>query len=340
MPSINEMFGLDNEGNALVALKNEENESRQDIVLPICYRNTPWALTLAHSLGFGIYRKEGLVQLFNELDLWDDIGYKVINGDLSYGKNVKLTRNSNSAPKYFSELITAEAAIVVKAFDNTLEQYQWIANEIEKNIKEDELDPDDILVIFPEAYYAKKQYMAFREFLDQKGIESILAGVSTERDIFRIENCITCSSIYRAKGNESPMVYIVNAEYCAQGAEMIALRNTLFTAITRSRAWVRVCGIAPEMEILVQEMEKCAQNNYTLEFKVPTLEELDKLRLIHRDRSDEEKKKLKEDSIVLKDIIKRFQKGELDSNVLPELATLINMMNTSQAVGNVDEDDE
>ena len=34
----------------------------------------------------------------------------------------------------------------------------------------------------------------------------------------------------------APMVYIVNAEYCAQGAEMITLRNTLFTAITRSRA--------------------------------------------------------------------------------------------------------
>jgi superfamily I DNA and RNA helicase len=52
---------------------NTPNAAQQDIILPVCYRNTPWALTLAHALGFGIYRKEGLVQLFDELDLWEDI---------------------------------------------------------------------------------------------------------------------------------------------------------------------------------------------------------------------------------------------------------------------------
>lgn len=324
MPTIDEMFGLTNDGEPIVTLKNIENESKQDIVLPICYRNTPWALTLAHSLGFGVYRKDGLIQLFNELEVWDDIGYRIVNGELNYGKNVRLCRKSDSSPKYFMDLIKPEDAIIVNSFEDAITQYNWMANEIEKNIKYDELDPDDILVIFPDTYSAKRQYLIFREVLAKRNINSVLAGVNTDRDTFRVENSITCSNIYRAKGNESPMVYIANADYCAQGIEMIALRNTLFTAITRSRAWVRICGMGSGMDILKDEINKCISNSYEMDFRIPTLSELDKMRLIHRDRSEEEKRKIKETSEHLKNIILLVEKGEIDSNVIPELNTLIN----------------
>ncbi len=334
MPSTSEMFGVDIDGNPLINLINHENEPRRDIVLPICYRNTPWTLSLAHALGFGIYREQGLVQLFNEFEVWNDIGYKKLNGELAYGKSVELARKEDSYPSYFTELLTPECAITVKSFDNVLLQYQWVAAEINKNIKTDELDPDDILVIFPEAYYAKTQYMTFREFLLKKNIDSILAGVDVDRDTFRIENCITCSSIYRAKGNEAPMVYIVNSEYCAQGPEMITLRNTLFTALTRSRAWVRICGINPEMSILEKEIQKCIHNSFNLKFTIPTRQELDNMRMIHRDRTELEKKKIKKASAVLKDIIKSIENGELDATVLPELKTLINITR------NADDEDE
>ena len=133
------------------------------------------------------------------------------------------------------------------------------------------------------------------------------------------------------------MVYIVNAEYCAQGAEMITLRNTLFTAITRSRAWVRICGISPEMDIIKKEAQKCINNNYTLKFRVPTLDELEKMRLIHRDRTEEEKKKIKEASKALKSIIELIEKGELDSTVLPELNTLVNKINIEKNEDDADE---
>lgn len=46
---------------AYVDLKNEQDEPMQDIILPVCYRNPPWALSIEHSLGFGIYREQ-LVQ--------------------------------------------------------------------------------------------------------------------------------------------------------------------------------------------------------------------------------------------------------------------------------------
>lgn len=58
MPSLKEMFGVDENGNDLVEVGNEkEGEPKTDILLPICYRNTKWALSIAHALGFGIYRK-------------------------------------------------------------------------------------------------------------------------------------------------------------------------------------------------------------------------------------------------------------------------------------------
>lgn len=88
------------------------------------------------------------------------------------------------------------------------------------------------------------------------------------------------------------MVYILNTEYCARGSELITLRNKLFTAITRSRAWIRICGVNPEMEILQREAEKCVENHFELDFKIPTQKELEKSRLLYRDRLKEKKRKL------------------------------------------------
>ena len=82
----------------------------------------------------------------------------------------------------------------------------------------------------------------------------MMAGVTQIVDIFKIPGYVSCSAIYRAKGNESPMVYIVNSNYCFEGFELIKLRNILFTAITRSRAWVRICGIGDDMKNLIQEV--------------------------------------------------------------------------------------
>ena len=76
MPSEQELFGKDLHGAALVTLRNEPDQPKEDIVLPVCYRNTPWALAAAHALGFGIYRPEGLVQMFEEPTIWPRIGYQ------------------------------------------------------------------------------------------------------------------------------------------------------------------------------------------------------------------------------------------------------------------------
>lgn len=42
MPTIDQMFGKDVSGNPRVRLGGGNGSPRQDIVLPVCYRNTPW----------------------------------------------------------------------------------------------------------------------------------------------------------------------------------------------------------------------------------------------------------------------------------------------------------
>jgi superfamily I DNA and RNA helicase len=329
MPPIEDLFGKDENGYPLVSVNNKKDEAQQDIVLPVCYRNTLWALTLAHALGFGIYRKEGLVQLFEQLSLWQEIGYVVDSGTLDFGFNVTLQRNNGSSPSYFKELIEPEDAVVVKNFDDPVAQYEWVAKEIHRNISEEGLDPDDILIIFPDAYFSRQQFQVLSQSLIRMGLNAHLAGVSTSRDTFFQKNSITAASIYRAKGNEAPMVYIVNSDWCAFGQEMIRLRNVLFTAITRSRAWVRICGVGNGMTLLEEEISSVRDKGYKLSFKIPTQEKLQEIRLINRDRTPKEKAEISDVLKTLKKIEELIDSGTLNPNVEPKLKNLIDKLTAS-----------
>lgn len=59
------------------------------------------------------------------------------------------------------------------------------------------------------------------------------------------------------------MVYVINAHDCFQADDINMLnsdnakiRNRLFTAMTRSKAWVRVVGIGSQMDDLKAEYKK------------------------------------------------------------------------------------
>ena len=76
------------------------------------------------------------------------------------------------------------------------------------------------------------------------------------------------TGIYRAKGNEAAMVYVINAHDCFQADDINMLnsdnakiRNRLFTAMTRSKAWVRVVGIGSQMDDLKAEYEKVKEKS-------------------------------------------------------------------------------
>lgn len=334
MPSLREMFGVDENGNDLVEVGNEkEGEPKTDILLPICYRNTKWALSIAHALGFGIYRKADrpLVQFFEDLNIWEKIGYEVVSGKLEYNSHVKMVRSPKSSPKYFEELIDPEEAVIVHPkFNDQEEEYCWIAKQIKKNIEEDELDPDDILVIFPNALDAKKHYSQFREILGKMGIDSIMPGVNVDRDTFSQKGCITCTHIYRAKGNEKPMVYLADAEYGCLQSEIVHARNMLFTAITRSRAWIRITGVGNAMELIEKEIIECKKRNYALEFDIMSEEEIRELNLLNKGNLEQKNKQIKSGERATDELIKLLKEGGIRTEDIPQLNDLVELLNLKQ----------
>ena len=52
LQSLRDTFGIDAHGNPMVTLVNRSKQPRQEIILPRCYRNTPWALVTAHAFAF------------------------------------------------------------------------------------------------------------------------------------------------------------------------------------------------------------------------------------------------------------------------------------------------
>ncbi|MBQ6976852.1 MAG: DEAD/DEAH box helicase [Selenomonadaceae bacterium] len=312
MPSLEELFGTDDSGNALITLRNEPGKPRQDLNLYVCYRNPLWSLTVAHALGFGVYRDAGLIQMFESPDSWENVGYLVENGDLDYGKQVTLKRSKDSMPQYFNELLTPSECLEVKKFDTVADQYKWVTEQIYKNIHSDKLLPEDICVVLlsspDDGSFPYKAYDELSGYFLKKRIHSVSP---KERDVFKKTGYITCSQIFRAKGNEAPMVYVINADTCAGGNA--AMRNRLFTAITRSKAWVRITGTGNAMDDIVKEIERCVENDYCLQFKFPIDEQLQNIRRIHIDDIDER----------LKHMFESISNGEFSMDKLLELAELL-----------------
>ena len=61
-------------------------------------------------------------------------------------------------------------------------------------------------------------------------------------------------------------MYIVNAQKCVNSLRRRSDRNGLFTAITRSKGWVRVLGYGEDMDALAQEFEEIKKHDYKLHF--------------------------------------------------------------------------
>ncbi len=318
MPSPEELFGFDGNKKPLVSLNNTPGKPKQDIVLDVCYRNSRPILATAHALGFGIYRKKGLIQMFDQHQLWQDVGYKIKEGKLADGEPVTLTRDEKSSPEFLENHSPISDLIIFKSFNNDVEQIAYLIAEIEKNSKDDELKLDDIMVIHPEPYTAKRAVGVIREQLFKKGINSNLAGVTTTPDEFFKNDAVVFTHIYRAKGNEASMVYIINAHECFSDYNISQKRNMLFTALTRSKAWVRVIGYGANMKALQQEFEEVKKNNFELKFTYPTAAEREKLNIVNRDMTEQERKNLEKKSASANDLLKSLMIGEIHKEDLSE----------------------
>ncbi|HEY0942601.1 MAG TPA: ATP-binding domain-containing protein [Steroidobacter sp.] len=337
VPPPEEIFGKSASGSPRVRFEEPElGKPRHDVILEKCYRNSRPVLVSAHALGFGIYREParkgatGLVQMFDQPPLWEEIGYVVKSGALTPGSKVVLARTEATSPSFLEKHSPIDDLAHFVRFDSEDAQAEWVAKQIQHNLSQDELRHDDIVVINPDPLTTRERVGPIRKRLLDMRISSHLAGVDTDPDVFFQSDTpsITFTGIYRAKGNEAGMVYIINAQDCFAGWNLASVRNRLFTAITRSKAWVRVVGFGDAMDGLIQEFERLKNNNFELRFKYPTDEERKELMIVHRDMTAEERKRLRSRNKGLEELVSDLEEGtvqaeDLDDDLLEKLRDLL-----------------
>ena len=319
------IFGTDPTGKPLVTF--DGTPSSQDIILDKCYRNSRRVLVSAHALGFGVYRNPdenlgtGLIQMFDRAELWTDVGYEVFGGKLQDGHRVSLGRTATASPDFLEKPGDIDDLIAFKVFNNDIDQSTWVASEIIKNLNEDQLRPEDIIVINPDPMSTAKQVGPIRKILFDNGVASHLAGVDTSGDVFfkPDEESVTFTGIFRAKGNEAGMVYVINAQDCYNSfGELGKVRNRLFTAMTRSKAWVRVVGHGAEMTALKEEFKMVEKENYQMNFIYPNKDLRDRLRIVNRDMSADEKNRIKSSKKSMSEILQQLKGGDIQIDDFPK----------------------
>lgn len=346
LPPPEELFGLGSDGVTpnVVFRPPEAGQPSQDVILDKCYRNSRPVLATAHALGFGIYREPdpktgtGLIQMFDQAHLWEEVGYQVIGGELRDGHEVRLARTAATSPEFLERPAEVDRLVEFLVFDSEADQARWLVDQIERNISLEDLSHDDIIVINPDPISTVKKVGLPRKLLFEKGIQTHLAGVDTSSDVFfkTDEQSVAFTGIFRAKGNEAGMVYVINAHDCYTAwGNLGRVRNQLFTAITRSKAWVKVLGVGAGMQKLKEEFERVEAHNYELSFVYPTEETRKHLRVLNRELTAAEKKTIKGAASRVSTLVDDLAEGRVLIEDLPreELERLRKLLASGSANG-------
>jgi superfamily I DNA and RNA helicase len=260
-------FGKNSKGEFYIDFSREKNKL-QDIILYKCYRNPRYALLNAFALGLGIYNSRVLQRLENNKH-WEDLGFFVEQGDSKDNDQMIISRPIENSPIETNDYFNADS-VTIKVFTNLSDECRFIVDEINNDIKHNELRPDDICVISLDGNNIAAYFSSIQLGLEKKGINVFnLLEASNNNTFFSRENHVTLSTINKAKGNESGMVYVVGVDAIFFNKDFIIDRNKLFTAITRSKGWVTITGLEAA-GLCEEEINKLKDNDYKLKFIQPS----------------------------------------------------------------------
>ncbi|WP_162689772.1 ATP-binding domain-containing protein, partial [Acinetobacter sp. CFCC 11171] len=229
----------------------------------------------AHALGFGLYDKP--VQILENLDHWKDVGYELESGTYQEGHSVILSRNPENSPLSINEYQTKEDLLKTFVAENINQEVDFIKSEIEFFLNEG-LKPEDIMVISLDDRNAKNYFRNLSAKLSDIGIltNNVLTTYS-ENPPFKIEKMVTLSTVHRAKGNEAACVLVLGIDAMYQTKDYRRTRNKIFTAFTRTKAWLRVSGVGQNAQHFENEIKISLENSPKLIFRVPNKKELEHL---------------------------------------------------------------
>lgn len=273
-----ELFGHDESGQPKIDLKELSKSlgfgQTNDLILYKCYRNPLEVLITAHALGFGLYSQSPVQTLENEAH-WNDVGYRLEDGfDLTVGDETVITRDRQNSPLSIYEQQTPDELIELYQASDLKKECMWIANSIESSINQG-LKPHDIMVISMDDRNAKAYFSELSKILSFRGIRSNnLLTSSSAAPPFKLEDMVTFTTVHRAKGNESIEVYAIGLDALFPIRNTRSGRNKIFTAFTRTKAWLKVSGIGSRVEGFFSEIKQSIANSPSLRFTVPDTEKI------------------------------------------------------------------
>jgi superfamily I DNA and RNA helicase len=266
MPTVEVLFGTDKRGEPAVHFE-------EDIVLHKCYRNPREILVCAHALGFGIYGPR-IVQMLESKEHWEDFGYQVTKGEFISGQEIVIERPEENSPSSISKDNSINQLIEVQVFSEFSEEIDYVVGQIVKDISEEGVSPEDILVICADDKNIRSYFRNIATELNRHGIAcNNLQQDSFGLTDFRAAKKVTLSTVYKAKGNEAFIVFLVgiDALFDRKAAKR---RNMVFTAMTRAKGWLRVSGLGTVAERFAKELDKAKEHFPKLQFVYPSSEQL------------------------------------------------------------------
>lgn len=226
---------------------------------------------------------------------WDKIGYEVREGRFQPGNRITLHRPDDNSLNPIPHL-WGKNPLEFEVYSDYASQMQALVGKIRHNLEHDGLQLSrDILVIIlgidqdagePSLNGTKPTYSSTNlqrqvvNTLQAKGIPYYIPGAAcaqryveqngSNADRFWWDDAVTVSRMYRAKGHEAPMVYVLGLELVARNEAVLTLRNQIFVAMTRSMGWVHLSGIQdPDTYtdyLLYDEIRKVIRSGNTLRF--------------------------------------------------------------------------
>ncbi|MFS8908685.1 DEAD/DEAH box helicase [Synechococcus sp. OH2] len=270
VPGAAELFGRDETGKPKVRLGGRA------IVLRHCYRTPNIILMAAHAINMGLLRGGQPLQGVTQKDQWEGLGYEVIEGDFRKpGSPITLTRKACHPvdQENFDPKVDPQSLLVWRTFPSEEEEQNWIAQQIERDLKQWSFRPEDLLVTSVASFRGSRPYWeSLKARLKQRGISALIAGEDADRDIFRLPGHVTLSGIFRAKGNEAWKVYVCQFQNATEPGlsveEQLRRRNQAFVALTRTKIWCVVTGISPKDQLApaFQELRQAKEQYPYLRF--------------------------------------------------------------------------
>ena len=164
-----------------------------------------------------------------------------------------------------------------------------------------------------------------KENLSALGIHSIIVGTDVGKDIFKVPGHVTISTVFKAKGNEAQMVYILNFEESEIEEQIIQSRNMAFTSMTRTKGWLNITGTGDIMKGLIKELDTILNMYPKIEFTVPDMSKIK--RYLDNIEYEKRRKRIKQSEKKIMEALKTIKKEKgatiLSTETIKEMKEVI-----------------